>query len=206
MPHVLSPSELSGWLSTWGYLGIFVCVFIGNLGVPVPEETVLLVAGFLAGRGDLELRVVYVVGVGSAVTGDCCGFLFGRTSGQRLFESLARRYQFVRRRYDRLQDFFKAHGAKAVFMARFVAGARFLAGPMAGAAGMSFVRFLGWNMLGALVWCLLVISVGYLVGDELEAVAHVFHLATQWIALAVFLALVGFWLLWRERQQRRSET
>ncbi|HKV53460.1 MAG TPA: DedA family protein [Candidatus Binataceae bacterium] len=206
MPHVLSPSELSGWLSTWGYLGIFVCVFIGNLGVPVPEETVLLVAGFLAGRGDLELRVVYVVGVGSAVTGDCCGFLFGRTSGQRLFESLARRYQFVRRRYDRLQDFFKAHGAKAVFMARFVAGARFLAGPMAGAAGMSFVRFLGWNLLGALVWCLLVISVGYLVGDELEAVAHVFHLATQWIALAVFLALVGFWLLWRERQQRRSET
>jgi membrane protein DedA with SNARE-associated domain len=204
--HVISPSELSGWISNWGYLGIFFCVFIGNLGIPVPEETVLLVAGFVAGRGDLALRIVYLVGVGSAVTGDCCGFLFGRTSGQRLFETLADRYNFVRKRYDRLQEFFKVHGPKAVFMARFVAGARFLAGPMAGAARMSFWRFLGWNVLGALVWCPLVVTIGYLLGDELESAARIFHVAGQWIGLGVILTLIGAWLLWRERHQHGSQT
>ncbi len=206
MPHVLNPSALSDWLSTWGYLGVFICVFIGNLGIPVPEETVLLAAGFLAGRGDLSLQPLYLVGIGSAVTGDCCGFLFGRTGGQRLFERLAQRFTFVRVRYERLQAFFKTHGSKAVFMARFVAGARFLAGPMAGAAGMSFLSFLGWNVSGAFIWCSLIITIGYLVGDELEWAAHVVHTASHWVALVVFLLLAGFWFFWRERQQHRSET
>jgi membrane protein DedA with SNARE-associated domain len=197
---------MTGWLSTWGYLGVFVFVFVGNLGIPVPEETVLLVAGFLAGRNDLDLRTLYVVGIGSAVAGDCCGFLFGRTGGQRLLERLAERFEFVRSRYERLQVFFKTHGSKAVFMARFIAGARFLAGPMAGAAGMRFWRFLGWNLMGAVIWCSLVITVGYLVGDELEWVAHVAHRAGHWLAVAVFLALAGFWIFWwRERGQPRSE-
>jgi membrane protein DedA with SNARE-associated domain len=206
MPHVPNPSELSTWLSTWGYLGVFLCVFIGNLGIPVPEETVLLVAGFLAGRGDLSLEPLYLVGIASAVVGDCCGFIFGRTGGQRLFERLAQRFTFVRTRYERLQTFFKVHGSKAVFMARFVVGARFMAGPMAGAAGMSFLRFLGWNVSGAIIWCSLIISVGYLLGDELEWVAHVMHTASHWLALGIFLLGAGIWLCFRERQQHRSES
>jgi len=199
---------MTDWLSTWGYLGVFALVFIGNLGIPVPEETVLLIAGFLAGRDDLDLRTLYVVGIASAVTGDCCGFLFGRTGGQRIFENMAQRFRFVRRRYDRLQTFFHTHGSKAVFMARFIAGARFMAGPMAGAAGMRFWRFLGWNVLGAVIWCSLVITVGYLVGDELEWVTQVAQWAGHWMALAVFLfVLAAIWLLWwRERQQPSQES
>ena len=206
MPHVPNPAELSDWLSTWGYLGVFICVFFGNLGIPVPEETVLLAAGFLAGRGDLSLEPLYLIGIGSAVTGDCCGFFFGRTGGQRLFDQLAQRFTFVRARYERLRTFFEIHGSKAVFMARFIAGARFMAGPMAGAAGMSFLRFLGWNVSGALIWCSLMITLGYLVGDELEWAAHVMHTASHWLALGIFLLGAGIWLYFRERQQHRSET
>jgi membrane protein DedA with SNARE-associated domain len=196
---------MTDWLATWGYLGVFGLVFIGNIGIPVPEETVLLVAGFMAGRGELELRTLYLVGILSAVSGDCFGFGWGRIGGQRLFERLAQRCRFVRVRYDRLQEFFKTHGSKAVFMARFVAGARFLAGPMAGAAGMPFWRFLGWNLLGAFVWCTLVITVGYLVGDELEWVERVAHRAGHWIEVALILAAAGaFFYWWRERQQSAS--
>ena len=50
MQNVLNPSGIAEWLSTWGYLGVFIGVFIGNVGIPIPEETVLLAAGFLAGR------------------------------------------------------------------------------------------------------------------------------------------------------------
>jgi membrane protein DedA with SNARE-associated domain len=111
----------------------------------------------------------------------------------------------VRERYGRLQDFFATHGSKAVFMARFVAGARFMAGPMAGAAGMPFWRFLGWNVLGAFVWCTLVITVGYLVGDELEWVERVAHRASHWIEVALLLAVAGVFLYWwRDRQQSAS--
>ncbi len=202
MHEILKPEHIANVLATWGYLGIFVCVFVGNLGVPVPEETVLLAAGFLAGRGILDLRFVYLATIASAVTGDCCGFILGRTGGQRLLVRLAANFSFARQRYDRLQIFFQTHGAKAVFMARFIAGVRFMAGPMAGAAGMPFFRFLGWNVLGAMVWCTLISTVGYLVGDELYHALHVAHVASLWVTFAVLLVVGAFaFMWWRERHQ-----
>src|SRR5215467_13727591 len=205
MHEILRPENIADLLTTWGYLGVFVCVFIGNLGIPVPEETVMLAAGFLAGREILDLRWVYVIAVASAVVGDCCGFLLGRTGGQRLLNRLAGSFAFARSRYDRLQTFFETHGSKAVFMARFIAGVRFMAGPMAGAAGMPFLRFFGWNVLGAITWCSIVVTVGYLVGDELYRVIEVAHLASRWVVIAAVLlgvALVAYW--WRERHQAVS--
>ena len=201
MHHFTNPAELSNLLAEWGYLGIFIFVFVGNLGVPVPEETVLLAAGFLASHSLLDLEWVYAVAVASAVTGDCCGFLIGRTGGQHLLERLAARFEFVRRRIDQLRLFFDQHGSKAVFMARFVAGARFLAGPMAGAAGMPFLRFLGWNVTGAFIWCSLMVTIGYLVGDEVWRAAGFVHSGARWIALgAVLIALALYLLRWWTHQ------
>lgn len=203
--HHISPAQVTNWIDAWGYLGVFLFVFAGNFGIPVPEETVLLVAGFIAGRNGLDLRTLYLVGIASAVAGDCCGFAFGRTGGQRLIERLGRRFKFVRDRYGYLQQFFAVHGSKAVFMARFVVGARFMAGPMAGAAGMSFWRFLGWNLLGALIWCSLVITVGFLVGDELDWVVAVVHRAGRWLSLAAVFVLALLFFFWR-RDHRLSRT
>jgi membrane protein DedA with SNARE-associated domain len=203
MHHIFSsPSEMSDWLSSWGYLGIFICVFVGNLGIPIPEELVLLAAGFLAGRHKLELSTLYIVAILSALAGDCCGFVVGRTGGQRLFEWLSRKSKSFRRRFERLAIFFRAHGNEAVFFARFVTGARFMAGPMAGAAGMRFWSFLGWDLFGALIWCSVVITIGYFVGNQLNRVAHLVHEGGQWIAAITFLVMAAMWLLWRYRRHR----
>jgi membrane protein DedA with SNARE-associated domain len=201
MHGIADPAHIVDLLATWGYLGIFIAVFVGNLGIPVPEESVMLVAGFLAGRALLDLRIVYIAVVVSAVTGDCCGYAIGRTGGQRVLVRLASAFPFMRTRYDRLQLFFQTHGSKAVFMARFITGARFMAGPMAGACGMPFFQFLGWNVLGAIVWCSLVVTVGYLVGGELYRAMTMAHQASRWIGLAgvaVAIVVCVFW--WRGRR------
>jgi membrane protein DedA with SNARE-associated domain len=180
MHHLTNPADLPNLLASWGYLGIFVFVFVGNLGVPVPEESVLIAAGFLASRGLLDLEWVYVVAVASAVTA---------------------RFAFVRRRIAQLRLFFDQHGSKAVFMARFITGARFLAGPMAGAAGMPFLRFLGWNVMGALVWCSLMVTIGYLVGDEVWRAVQFVHWGVRWIVLGVALiALAAYLIHWWTHQ------
>jgi membrane protein DedA with SNARE-associated domain len=201
MHAIADPHNIAGMLATWGYYGIFAAVFVGNLGVPVPEETVMLAAGFLAGQVLLDLRLVYAVVILSAVTGDCCGYVIGRTGGQRIMTRLADTFPFMRARYERLQLFFQTHGSKAVFMARFITGVRFMAGPMAGACGMPFFQFLGWNVLGALLWCSLVVTVGYLVGDELDPALAMAHQVSRWIGVAALLVLVAvfvFW--WRDRR------
>jgi len=198
--HLFTAGQITDAIATWGYLGIFLCVFIGNLGVPVPEETVLLVAGFLAGQDLLDVKTVYVVAVVSAIVGDGCGYLFGRTGGARLMERLASRFEFVHRRYEWLKGFFQIHGAKAVFFARFVMGARFMAGPMAGAAGMKFWSFFGWNVLGAIVWCFIMIAIGYLLVDEWSSL-QMSHRAAQLIGLAALIAVLGSYVVirWRSR-------
>ena len=202
MHHIFSPSGMTEWVSRWGYLGIFICVFVGNLGLPLPEELVLLAAGFLAGRHTLQLGTLYIVAIVSAVTGDCCGFVIGRTGGQRLFEWLSEKSQLLHRRYKRLQTFFLWHGNQAVFFARFITGARFMAGPMAGAAGMRFRSFLAWDLLGAFIWCSAMITIGYFVGNQLEWVAHAVHKGGQWIAAAGLLVMTAMWLFWRYRRHR----
>jgi membrane-associated protein len=107
----------------------------------------------------------------------------------------------VHRRIEQLRLFFDQHGSKAVFMARFIAGARFLAGPMAGAAGMPFLRFLGWNVTGAFIWCSLMVTIGYLVGDEVWRAAGLVHSGARWIALgAVLIALALYLLRWWTHQ------
>lgn len=195
------PAKLPDLLAAWGYFGIFACIFVGNLGVPVPEETVLIAAGFLAGRRLLGLEAVWMVVVVGAVSGDCCGFALGRTGGQRLLERLAARFDSVRRRLERLRSFFDQHGSKAVFMARFITGVRFMAGPMAGAAGMPFLRFLGWNVLGALIWCSLMVAIGYMVGDEIWRVIGLVHRSARWVALGVLIVgLTAYLIRWWTHQ------
>ncbi len=204
MHHALDPAGIAAFLADWGYLGLFICVFVGNLGVPVPEEAVLPEAGFLAGRDILALRTIYLVGIASAVMGDCAGYAFGRTGGQRLIDWLGATFGFLKPSIERLRAFFTAHGAKAVFMARFVTGARFVAGPMAGATGMRFWRFLGWNLLGAVIWCGLVITIGYLVGDELERVAAIARRAGHLAALGIAVAAILLWIGIRRRARRAA--
>jgi len=100
---------IATWGYPWGYLAIFCCVFIGNLGLPMPEETILLAAGFLAGRGILDFKAVLIVAIISAVAGDNFGYLVGREGGRRLLEHLSRTFKFVHRRYEHLRVFFVAH-------------------------------------------------------------------------------------------------
>jgi membrane protein DedA with SNARE-associated domain len=203
MSHVFSPWGMANWLSTWGYLGVCICIFIGNLGVPLPEETVLLAAGFLAGRKALELSTLYLVGIASAVTADCFGFVFSFTGGQRLLEGLVKKFHFLRQRYDRLQTFFRAHGNKAVFLARFVVGARSMTGPIAGAAGMGFWRFLVWNLLAACLWCPMLITVAYFLGDKLDWLTRVAQSASCWIAVGLLVFAIIWFFWWHDRDRRR---
>jgi membrane protein DedA with SNARE-associated domain len=207
MHHALDPHNIAQVLETWGYVGIFLCVFVGNLGVPVPEESVVLAAGFLAGRDVLSLKAVMAVAFASAVVGDNFGYILGRTGGRQILMRAANSSGWLRWQYTRFKAFFDAHGNKTIFLARFVAGLRFIAGPMAGALRMPFWRFFGWNISGAAVWCASVAYLGFLLGDQWETVARQIHAAGPWIMLGVAVAIAALYPLWlRYRATSRAES
>ena len=82
-PRSASMPDLTQLLGHWGYAALFVVVVLGNVGLPLPEETVLALAGYLVWRGDMRLPVVLVVGVVSAVAGDNLGYWVGHRFGRK---------------------------------------------------------------------------------------------------------------------------
>jgi membrane protein DedA with SNARE-associated domain len=190
-------------IDAWGYAAIFVIVILGNLGLPVPEETVLTIGGYLAWQGQLRFLLVVIVGVVSAVTGDNLSYWLGRRYGQRLIRRVAAASP---ERAERMRHFVLRHGMVAVFVARFVAGLRFMAGPLAGSTGLPGGRFFVANLLGAVVYVPVIVGLGYAAGYGLgERIERLRRLAGNalHVALAVLvLAAIGVWIA-RMRRSRR---
>jgi membrane-associated protein len=153
--------DIGSWINDWGYLAIAVIVVLGNVGVPVPEETILLLAGYLVLEGKLRFPLVALVGVLSAVAGDNLGFWFGRKFGRNAIERYEQWIFISPKQLEWTQSLMRRYGPLAVFVARFVPVLRFLAGPVAGITGLPPFRFMLANLLGASVYVPLVVGAGY---------------------------------------------
>jgi len=188
-------SDINQLITDWGYAGIFFVVILGNIGLPVPEETVLAVAGYLVWSGRLRLLPVLIVGLVSAIVGDNCGYWLGRHYGRAAVERYGRRLlkpgpMVV------AESFVRRYGALAVCVARFVGGFRFLAGPLAGAVGLRFTSFLRGNLLGALLFVPYAVGIGYAIGYGLgPRVAEVQHALGGIAHVVLILAITGVVLL-----------
>jgi len=167
--------DINQLITDWGYAGIFLVVILGNIGLPVPEETVLAVAGYLVWSGRLQLIPVLIVSIVSAVAGDNFGYWLGRRYGRAAVERYAR-WLLTPARVVVAESFISRYGALAVCIARFVGGFRFLAGPLAGAVGLPFRSFLRGNLLGAVLFVPYAVGIGYAIGYGLGPyMAHVQH-------------------------------
>jgi membrane protein DedA with SNARE-associated domain len=151
-------------LQHWGYLAIFAVVILGNMGLPIPEETILILAGYLVWDGQLRLPIVLGVGIFSAVLGDNLGYWMGRGFGRRAIERYGHWILVTPERLDVTQQFVTRYGAMAVFVARFLPGLRFLAGPVAGITGLRPVPFIVANVLGASLYVPGTVAAGYAIG------------------------------------------
>jgi membrane protein DedA with SNARE-associated domain len=184
----------------WGYGAIALIVVLGNLGVPVPEESVLALGGYLAWQGRLRLPLVVAVGIAAAVTGDNLGYWVGRRRGPQAIERYARRWVGGAALVERARRFVARRGMLAVFAARFVPGVRFIAGPLAGATGMTLRRFVIANVLGAALYVPLVTvagwAVGYGLGDYIERAQRLVG-AVEEVALLAVVVLIVVTLGWR---------
>jgi membrane protein DedA with SNARE-associated domain len=153
--------DLGLLMDRWGYAIIAGIVILGNVGVPVPEETVLFLAGYLVLQGKLRFSLVVLVGILSAIAGDNLGYWFGRGFGRKALERYERWIFISTKQLDCTQRLMTRYGPLAVFGARFVPGLRFLAGPVAGIVGLSPGKFMVANVLGASVYVPLVVGTGY---------------------------------------------
>ena len=203
--------DLTGLIETWGYVAVSLVVVLGNIGLPVPEETALVVAGYLVWIGRLRWPPLLAVGIASAVIGDNIGYWIGRRYGRAGLKRLAPRLGIER--LARAERFVARYGALAVFVARFIAGLRVLAGPLAGAMGLPFGRFFLANLCGAVLFVPYAVAIGYAIGYGLGPyVERLHHLlgGVERVVLIVVALLVAWFLarhvLWPRLRRRTAHT
>jgi membrane protein DedA with SNARE-associated domain len=169
----------------YGFVLVFTIIFLNNIGVPLPGKTILLGAGFVLGKSEGSLWQPMAAGVAACFLGGICSFSLGRQLGH---EGLGK-IRWLHLTPERLKwpkRFFKRHGAKAVFIARFIPlFPPFMANILAGVAKMSWRNFLFYNLTGSIVWAPGYILIGYFFGNK-------WKLLEAWLGpAALYLILAG---------------
>ena len=197
---------LSRFFQSYGYWVVFFGIMLENAGLPVPGETVLLFAGFLAFHGQLHLSRAILTAIAGATIGDSLGYAIGHFGGTALVRRLRGRFLMSARHYDRAQALVLKHGHWAVFVARFITGLRVLAGPFAGAFLMPYPRFLLFNFSGAVVWAITIGYVGFLFGSNWGRLVRLFK-EVDLVILAIVLlgAVVAIIVSFRRRRRAKAK-
>jgi membrane protein DedA with SNARE-associated domain len=182
---------------------VFAWLVIGGLGVPLPEDIALLATGVLVQRGAVHPAVALPVVFAGVLAGDAMLFFLARRLGpaaykRRLFQRL-----LPPERRRRIEELYRRHGGRLVFLARHVGGIRAAVFAMAGIHGMRASRFLLWDALSACLSVPLVVGLGYYGALHVDRVRAGIAAAHHLVLLAVALAALGF-LTWRHVRKLRG--
>jgi membrane-associated protein len=192
---------LRGALVHYGYWAVAAALLLENAGIPVPGETVLLLASFLAySERNLQLPWIIVAGTVAATVGDNLGYALGNYGGRPLLERYRNFFRVSDEAVARGERLFARYGSVTILFARFVFGMRVIAGPMAGALRMPWKRFAVFNALGAALWVTVISVVGYSFGSRWTLLMHYMRRFDQALVVAFVLIVAVVW--WRSRWNR----
>ena len=198
--------QLVADLGPWGYGILFLVVALecsAFLGLLVPGESLVAVAGVLAQQQVLDAGIAWWAAFAGAVLGDSGGYALGRYYGRPWLVRHGHRAGLTEARLAKTDQLFRRHGAISVLLGRFVGFARALMPFAAGAGGMRYLTFLVVDVFGAALWSLTFIVLGYTLGASWGRVAHWLGRTTTLLVLSlVVLATLVWWF--RRRRLRTS--
>lgn len=191
----------------WIYAILFLIIFVetGLVVMPfLPGDSLLFVCGAIAALGGMDLLPLITLLIVAAVLGDALNYTVGRAVGTRVF-SWERSRWFNREAFDRTHAFYERHGGMTIIIARFLPFVRTFAPFVAGVARMERRRFASYNVIGAVLWVVGLVSLGYAVGNTEWVQRHF-----SWVALAMIVipglpALVEAWRHWRRSRRARRD-
>lgn len=187
----------------WIYGILFLVVFCetGLVVTPfLPGDSLLFVAGTLAGAGMLDPVILSAVLITAAILGDSLNYAIGRKVGPAIYNRPDSR--FIKQAHlQRTQAFFEKHGGKTIIIARFVPIIRTFAPFVAGVGSMNYRRFLAYNVIGGIVWVVLFVTAGYFLGQLSWVKSNLSSVLLVIIILSVMPIVIEYW---RNKCQARA--
>ena len=189
----------------YGLIALFLVVMLESGGVPLPGETALVAAAIFASQGNLDIAEVIAVAAVAAIVGDNIGYWVGRAYGRKLLGWFGPLRRWTDRVLPRSERFFKRHGGKTIFLARFFSVLRVTAAWVAGISRMHWWSFFLWNAAGGICWAALVGLIAYYVGHAAADAIDRYGLFAG-LAIVALLALAAGGLHFWKKRILRAET
>ncbi len=194
----MSEETILAWVTHYGYLVIFFLLVFGIVGLPVPDETLLTLLGYLSYRGDLHLLPSFF----SAFFGSLCGitisYLLGRTGGVLLAKKYGPRFHISEERIERIHNWLDRKGKWGLIIGYFIPGVRHLVAFVAGSSRMEYSIFAPFAYLGGFVWSSSFLGIGYWGGRSWQELQGTIHLGI-FIVIALILIVAVALYVWRRK-------
>lgn len=195
--------ELAGQYGGWLYALLFLIVFCetGLVVTPfLPGDSLLFVVGAMCGAGLMSYPLAVAVLLVAAILGDQCNYSIGRYFGPKVFQWEDSRF-FNRKAFDRAHQFYERYGGVTVILARFMPFIRTFVPFVAGVAEMTRSKFTFFNVTGALIWVLGIVTAGYLFGNLPWVQANLSKIIWALIIVPGLIAIYGGWKAGRAEKQ-----
>ena len=189
------------YIGDMGYLGIFLLMFLESTFFPFPSEIIMIPAGYLAYKGEMNVYIVVFVGILGSVTGALFNYYLAMHFGRAFILKYGKYFFIKEETLDKLEAFFIKHGELSTFNGRLIPGIRQLISLPAGLARMNIAKFSFYSGLGAGIWVIVLVVIGYLLGSNEELISEYLRSATL-IALISIVFLTVFYIV---RNRRRKE-
>jgi membrane protein DedA with SNARE-associated domain len=183
-----------------GYIGIFLLMFLESTFFPFPSEVIMIPAGYLAYQGEMNLYIVVIVGIAGSLTGALFNYYIAMHFGRRFLLKYGKYFFIKEQTLNKLETFFQKHGELSTFNGRLIPGIRQLISLPAGLARMNLWRFSLYSALGAGIWVVVLVALGYLLGSNEALISQYLHTATL-IAL-ISVGLITLFYVVRQRRRK----
>jgi len=196
--------EIAQWIvqsiGDLGYLGIFFLMFLESSFFPFPSEIVMIPAGYLAYQGEMNIYLAFLMGLLGSLAGALFNYYLAVHYGRAFLLKHGHRIFLKPTTLEKLEKFFQSHGEISTFNGRLIPGIRQYISFPAGLAKMNLMRFSLYTSLGASIWLVVLLSIGYLIGDQQELIKTYLHDATL-IAL-LMIGVLSLFYYYRHKNRK----
>ncbi len=194
-------NTIVGYIGDMGYWGIFLLMFLESTFFPFPSEIIMIPAGYLAYKGEMNVYIVVLVGILGSVAGALFNYYLAMHFGRKFILKYGKYFFIKEETLDKLEAFFTKHGELSTFNGRLIPGIRQLISLPAGLARMNIAKFSFYSGLGAGIWVVVLVALGYLLGSNEALISE--HLKTA--TLMALLSVVFITIFYIVRNRRRKE-
>ena len=178
-------------VGTLGYAGIFIMMFLESSFFPFPSEVVMIPAGYLAYKGEMNIYIAIVVGIFGSLAGALFNYYLAVKFGRKFLIKYGKYFFIKEPTIVKMEEFFKSHGHISTFSGRLIPAVRQYISFPAGLARMNLFIFCIYTSLGAGIWVIILTLLGYFLGDNQALIQEYLHSII--IGILISLVVLGIW-------------